>query len=54
MIDFSFPPEVEEIRLKVRALMDDVVRPEWEAIDQGQRGEVIKAIVKLRRIARED
>ena len=50
MIDFSFPPEVEEIRLKVRAFMDDVVRPEWEAIDQGQRGEVIKAIVKLRRM----
>jgi len=37
MIDFSFPPEVEEIRLKVRALMDDVVRPEWEAIGRASR-----------------
>ncbi len=54
MIDFTFPPEVEEIRLKVRALMDDVVRPEWEATDQSQRGEVVKAIVKLRKIAKED
>jgi acyl-CoA dehydrogenase len=54
MIDFSFPPEVEEIRLKVRQLMEEVVRPEWEAIDQGQRGEVVKTIVKLRKIAKED
>ena len=54
MIDFTFPPEVEEIRLKVRSLMDDVVRPEWEATDQSQRSDVVKTIVKLRKIARED
>ena len=54
MIDFTFPPEVEEIRLKVRSLMDDVVRPEWEATDQAQRSDVVKTIVKLRKIARED
>jgi acyl-CoA dehydrogenase len=54
MIDFTFPPEVEEIRLKVRSLMDDVVRPEWDATDQSQRSDVVKTIVKLRKIARED
>jgi acyl-CoA dehydrogenase len=54
MIDFTFPPEVEEIRLKVRSLMDDVVRPEWEGTDQSQRSEVVTTIVKLRKIARDD
>ena len=37
MIDFSFPPEVDEVRLKVREFMDSRVRPEWEAIDQDDR-----------------
>jgi len=54
MIDFSFPPEVEELRLKVRQFMDDVVRPEWESIDQKDRAVVAKTIVKLRKSARED
>jgi acyl-CoA dehydrogenase len=53
MIDFTFPPEVEEIRLKVRAFMDNVVRPEWEATDQKDRSAVVKTIVKLRKQARE-
>jgi hypothetical protein len=37
MIDFTFPPEVDEVRLKVREFMDTRVRPEWEAIDQDDR-----------------
>ncbi len=41
MIDFTFPPEVEEIRLKVRRFMDEGVRPEWEAIDQKDRGQLV-------------
>ena len=55
MIDFSFPPEVEEIRLKVRDFMDDVVRPEWEAIDQGaaRRGRSRRSS-SCARMARED
>ena len=54
MIDFTFPPEVEEIRMKVREFMDTVVRPEWEAIDQGDREQVVRTIVKLRHTARQD
>ena len=54
MIDFSFPPEVEEIRLKVRRLMDEVVRPQWEGTNQNDRAEVVKTIAKLRRTAREE
>ena len=53
MIDFSFPPEVDAVRLKVRQLMDDVVRPEWESIDAKERGEVVAAIVRLRKVAKE-
>ncbi|MEY3074106.1 MAG: hypothetical protein RLZZ554_780, partial [Actinomycetota bacterium] len=54
MIDFSFPPEVEEVRLKVREFMDQVVRPRWDSIDQSDRSQVVKAIVSLRKTARED
>src|SRR5690606_29717496 len=54
MIDFSFPPEVDEVRLKVREFMETRVRPEWEATDQDQRSEVVKTIVRLRQEAREE
>jgi acyl-CoA dehydrogenase len=54
MIDFTFSPEVEEVRLKVRRLMDEVVRPEWESIDQHDRGQLVSTIVKLRKVAKED
>ena len=36
MIDFTFPPEVDEIRLKVRSFMDDVVGPAWAADRPGR------------------
>ena len=54
MIDFTFTPEVEEVRLKVRRLMFDVVRPRWEDVDQSDRAKVVALIVELRRIAREE
>jgi len=54
MIDFTFSPEVDEIRFKVRRLMDEVVRPRWESIDQNDRGELIKTIVDLRKVAKEE
>jgi len=54
MIDFSFPPEVDEVRLKVRDFMDKRVGPEWDATDQSQRSEVVKTIVRLRKEAREE
>ncbi|MFZ9076579.1 MAG: acyl-CoA dehydrogenase family protein, partial [Ilumatobacteraceae bacterium] len=54
MIDFSFPPDVEDVRLRVRRFMDGVVRPRWEATDQSERKQVVKTIVELRGIARND
>jgi acyl-CoA dehydrogenase len=54
MIDFTFPPEVEDVRLRVRAFMNDVVRPRWESIDQSDRKQVVKAIIDLRAQARHD
>ena len=54
MIDFTFSPEVDEIRFKVRRLMDEVVRPRWESIDQQDRGQLIKTIVDLRKVAKEE
>ena len=54
MIDFTFTPEIEAVRLKVRAFMDEQVRPQWDAIDQDDRAQVVKAIVELRKLARED
>ena len=53
MIDFSFSPEVESVRLKVREFMDAEVRPEWDAIDQKDRSQVVRSIVKLRGRARD-
>ncbi|MFM8001948.1 MAG: acyl-CoA dehydrogenase family protein [Actinomycetota bacterium] len=52
MIDFSFAPEVDAVRLKVREFMDTEVRPAWDAIDQKDRAEVVRTIVKLRGSAR--
>lgn len=54
MIDFSFPPEVDEIRLKVRRFMTEVVGPRWEDTDQSDRSKVVSAIVELRKLARQD
>lgn len=54
MIDFSFSPEVETIRLKVREFMDTQVRPQWEATDEKDRAAVVRTIVKLRGVARKD
>ena len=54
MIDFTFAPEVEEVRLKVRRLMTDVVGPAWNDVDQSDRAKVVALIVELRRVAREE
>lgn len=48
MIDFSFAPEVETVRLKVRDFMDTEVRPAWDSIDQKNRAEVVRTIIELR------
>jgi acyl-CoA dehydrogenase len=54
-IDFSFPPEVEEVRLRVRSFMDTEVRPAVEKVeaDNGGRDAWIRVIVELRQKAKE-
>ena len=54
MIDFSFPPEVDEVRFKVRSFMDDVVGPAWEKTDQDDRKAVVGTIVGLRQQAKDE
>jgi acyl-CoA dehydrogenase len=54
-IDFTFPPEVEEIRLKVRDFMADVVRPieEKAEADSWDRSDWVRAIIDMRQAAKE-
>ena len=54
-IDFSFPPELEELRHKVREFMDTVVRPiEKRAEDESwERDQWLGAIIEMRGAAHE-
>ena len=52
-IDFSFPPELELLRHKVREFIDTVVRPTEEAMDENDRDELVAGIIKMRKAARE-
>ena len=49
MIDFSFPPDVEEVRLRVREFMDTRVRPEWEQINQSNAVRSLSALSSCER-----
>jgi acyl-CoA dehydrogenase len=56
-IDFSFPPDVETIRLKVREFMATVVKPAESALDidrgdPSSRSEIIRTILLLREQAK--
>jgi acyl-CoA dehydrogenase len=53
-IDFALPPDVEELRLKVRTFMDAEVRPVAEGLQQNgaDRRGYVEAIVKLRERAK--
>ncbi len=54
MIDFTFPPEIDEIRLKVRDFMDAEVRPAEDKVgDDADRREWRDVIIALRGKARE-
>jgi acyl-CoA dehydrogenase len=55
-IDFSFPPEVEDVRRKVRQFMDREVRPAAERVSAsgGDRAAWLALIGDLRRKAREE
>ncbi|WP_208027964.1 acyl-CoA dehydrogenase family protein [Rhabdothermincola sediminis] len=54
-IDFTFPPEIDEVRFKVRDFCDTVVRPvEARAEEQRwSRDDWIKAIIEMRAAAKE-
>jgi acyl-CoA dehydrogenase len=49
-IDFTFSPEVDEVRLRVREFMHGTVQPRMDAVEAagGGRDELIKAIGELR------
>ncbi len=55
-IDFTLPPDVEEIRARVRSFMDEEVRPRSEKLDyddESTRDQFITAIIELRIRAKE-
>jgi acyl-CoA dehydrogenase len=55
-IDFTLPPDVEEIRGRVRTFMDEEVRPRSEKLDyddESTRDQFITAIIELRIRAKE-
>lgn len=56
-IDFTFPPDVDAIRTKVRDFMTDVVKPAEAALDidrgdPSSRSEIIRTILQLRHEAK--
>ncbi len=54
-IDFTLPPEVEDVRLRVRTFMDEEVRPVQDGLrgEGAERGRFIQEIVKLRQRAKD-
>jgi acyl-CoA dehydrogenase len=54
-IDFSFPPEIEALRLRVRRFVAEVVRPAEERIGEhdGDRRFMIMSILEMRAAAKE-
>ena len=54
-IDFSFPPEIETLRLKVRRFVAEVVRPAEARIAEhdGDRGFMIRSILEMREAAKQ-
>jgi len=54
-IDFSFPPEIDALRLKVREFIATVVRPAEEKIGarEGDRRFLIQSIIEMRVAARD-
>jgi acyl-CoA dehydrogenase len=52
-IDFSFPPELEALRQRVREFIDTVVRPLEEKLDESDRDSLVSTVVKMRKAAHE-
>ena len=55
-IDFTLPPDVEEVRLRVRKFMDEKVRKVSDGLRgrEADRRSYIEQIVKLRQQAKEE
>ena len=41
-IDFSLTPELEEIRLRIRTFVDDVIKPAEAKLEGGENGEPLE------------
>jgi acyl-CoA dehydrogenase len=54
-IDFTFPPDIEELRLKVRRFIEEVVRPREAKIGEreGDRRFLVKNIIDMRVAAKD-
>jgi acyl-CoA dehydrogenase len=52
-IDFSFSPDLEALRLRVREFIDTVVRPTEDAMDEHNRDQLVAGIIKMRKAAHE-
>ena len=54
-IDFSFPPEIDALRLKVRQFVKEVVRPREAEITkhEGDRRFLVKSIIEMRVAAKD-
>ena len=55
MIDFTLPPEIEDLRKRVREFIEEEVRPAEEklAANEGDRSELVRTIIELRGKAKE-
>ena len=55
-IDFTLPPEVEEVRLRVRKLMEEEVKPVQEGLEreEAERRKFVEQIVRLRERAKSE
>jgi acyl-CoA dehydrogenase len=54
-IDFSFPPEIDEVRLRVRRFLDEVVRPAEAEIEAepDDRKVLVEQVIRMRKAARQ-
>jgi acyl-CoA dehydrogenase len=50
-IDFTLPPELEDLRTRVRSFIDDVVRPIEKEIDEDDRASLRAGVIKMRKAA---
>jgi acyl-CoA dehydrogenase len=52
-IDFSFPPELELLRAKVREFIEGTIRPIEDNMDESNRSELVSGVIKMRQAAQE-